>query len=743
MYRNLTRWMVLALVLFAISVPATGAEEPAAAKVNSLARFVPADALLFLAYDGNNAACRKTALYEILTSPEMKEVFAGPLAALRKIAAKEAAKEGAPGPDIVLPLVNTRLAVAAVGLQMPQQQGEQPQPQVLVVIEVGKPDSPAAKAAALLLDNAQGALGIPPDAFQDAKIAGHTVKSATVGPMQVSYTTTADGHFVLGTAGALALSLDKVTTKLSANREFQRVSEISGGNEVFLLHYAHGAVMQKFGMFLMGNPALRRVLVGPGFGLQNVRTVTLAVAPDGRGFRGTAFIRSPGELQGLLKIVASKPLDPKVFELAPASCTFFAGRSCNVGELWDFIVNQVALAEPKAGEEYEEAMAKIRDALGVDLRNDLVGSLGTNFAVFGSPFAVVAEIKNRDKFNAAIQSMLTKLAQVAAKEERDFRGAELRLNSLKYAGHTITYVDGERLPMFVQPCYTMVGDFAVFGAFPASLKSYLLEMKSGTSILDNVDFKAARARVGAKPAGLYYADTRGFVGGVYTYLPMLVGLAKMAPPEFQALAPDAAKLPPAQEITSRLYGCSMALRKVEDGLLVECHSPVIVPTPPEVQYQSSIGTTAVLAGMLLPALGRARHEARKVKSMSNLSQIAKASMLWLLKHGGNEFYPPSLKELVDRGIIGDPRVFIHPAGHTKLKPGQFVSDYDSLMDRVGKKIAEKDVTAGTPMAWEKRPFAGGRNVAFFDGHVEWMTEGQFQRLMKKADEIVAKLKRGQ
>jgi prepilin-type processing-associated H-X9-DG protein len=734
------RWAILSLLIVAAAVPATGAEEPVA--VNGMARFVPADSLLFLSYDGNNAACRKTALYEMMTMPEMKAAFAGPLAEVRKFLARHALQEGVPGPDIVLPLVNTRIAVAAVGLQPPAEQGGEPQPQILVVVEVGKPDSPAAKAVGLLLDKAKTGMGLPPDAFKDANIAGHKAKSATVGPVEVSYATTNDGYFVLGSCGALNLALDKMTAKLSANLEFKRASELTGGNEIFLLHYAHGTVMQKFGFFLLQNQELRRVLTGPGFGLQNVRSLTLSVAADNRGFRSQLYVRAPGELQGLLKIGAAQPLDETVLKLAPQSCTFFAARSCNVGELWDFIVNQVSLANPRAGREYEEAMNEFREVVGIDLRNDFIGSLGTDFAVFGSPFGVVVEVKNKQKFERSLTALLSALAKIVAEEERDLRGAKLTLDTLEYAGKTITYVKGEQFPMFVQPCYTLFGDHAVLSMYPAALKSYLLRMKAGKTILDNPDFAAARGRVGKAPAALFYSDTRGFVDGVYTFLPLLVGVGKMVPPEFQPLIPDPAKLPPAEALSQRLYGCSAAIRKVKDGLVVECHSPVLIPTPPQMQLQGGVGTSAILAGMLLPALGKARGEARKVKSMSNLAQMGKGVNLWLLKHGDNTNYPPSLKSLVEGKIILDPRVFIHPNSGTTPQPGRFVSDYECVLDQIGKPVPEGQVPMWLPLAWEKRAYQGpGRNVVFFDGHVEYVHPRKFVELMRKSRDWAAKLKK--
>ena len=63
-------------------------------QVNGLAKWIPAESLLFAGYDGNNAAARQTALSKIFAEPEVKALLDGPLAAFGKHISAEAVKKG-------------------------------------------------------------------------------------------------------------------------------------------------------------------------------------------------------------------------------------------------------------------------------------------------------------------------------------------------------------------------------------------------------------------------------------------------------------------------------------------------------------------------------------------------------------------------------------------------------------------------------------------------------------------------
>ena len=177
-----------------------------------------------------------------------------------------------------------------------------------------------------------------------------------------------------------------------------------------------------------------------------------------------------------------------------------------------------------------------------------------------------------------------------------------------------------------------------------------------------------------------------------------------------------------------------------------------------------IAIIAILAGMLLPALSRAREEARRTACKNQLNQLAKGLATYLTCYGGNRFLPCPLGRGTDpgtyngaewlaslywSGVIAAPGVYICPSSPdsnrdgrnmgTVRAPGSFGSQtvsyaalhYRSETDQDGMAVAVRDDfppdeamasddTQGTINHGKRRN--GGMAVVFFDTHVDFLTQ---------------------
>ena len=182
-----------------------------------------------------------------------------------------------------------------------------------------------------------------------------------------------------------------------------------------------------------------------------------------------------------------------------------------------------------------------------------------------------------------------------------------------------------------------------------------------------------------------------------------------------------------------------------------------------------IAIIAILAGMLLPALARAREEARRIRCRNNLNQLAKGFATYLNEHGDNRFYPCPLgrgttatdyngaewlASLYWCGTVPDPGVYICPSSPDTNENGvdmgthkalggtnqdfgsQTVSyggmHYESLTNSTGASMEGairddfppnmamgSDDTQGSINHGTKNN--GGMAILFFDSHVDFKT----------------------
>ena len=139
----------------------------------------------------------------------------------------------------------------------------------------------------------------------------------------------------------------------------------------------------------------------------------------------------------------------------------------------------------------------------------------------------------------------------------------------------------------------------------------------------------------------------------------------------------------------------------------------------------SVGTTSVLAGILLPALNQARERARVTVCMNNLKWIAIGLMMYEADYGKG-FPAPNgvagLQQLIDKEYLSTTDMFVCPSKPVVYQNNKLTKDcpyiyIGGIVDDL-KKIKKP---AQLPVAFEKPNHKQKCNVLFVDGHVETLT----------------------
>lgn len=139
-------------------------------------------------------------------------------------------------------------------------------------------------------------------------------------------------------------------------------------------------------------------------------------------------------------------------------------------------------------------------------------------------------------------------------------------------------------------------------------------------------------------------------------------------------------------------------------------------------FFNGIAIVAIMAGMLLPALSKARESARKAQCKNNLKQIGIALIMYAADNNGE--LPPSdgvqgLELLRSKRYLENSKFFVCPACDTNPAPyGQPLSEATCDYNYKGGMNVQT-ANYQSPIVTDKQHNHGDDgNVLFIDGHVE-------------------------
>jgi hypothetical protein len=269
---------------------------------------------------------------------------------------------------------------------------------------------------------------------------------------------------------------------------------------------------------------------------------------------------------------------------------------------------------------------------------------------------------------------------------------------------------------------------------PQTVKSVLARMggDGGPSILDSPRFARAADRVSQRHVSISYADLSAMVEPAYNVAALVLQWASderdMREP-LRELGLDMGKLPRKEVIARHLFPAIECCSVDESGLWTESYSPFGA-------RGSLVNVLTTGSGLVLPAIARARRQARQAASMSNLKQFGMAHMMYAQDH--NKLVPKDQFPVALEPYLGENKqIFYHPSRRDAVPGYPNNIDYEYASD-LPEKLAEIENPSQTPLMWEKRSFArdGSRVVLFADAHVEKVDRRRFREMMRKREENV-------
>jgi prepilin-type processing-associated H-X9-DG protein len=422
-------------------------------------------------------------------------------------------------------------------------------------------------------------------------------------------------------------------------------------------------------------------------GLDNVKSFTERVGFDGSNIVGNCLLEMPDPRTGLL--ANFKTINLSMFDMADPGAISATAVNCDVAGIYDTAMKAARTVIGDDFIEVEQGIAAVETELNVKIRQGLLESLGGPMLFYALPggvtvqspqggFVIIAGLKDAKLW----EESLAALGKFAAEKSKGM----VQVSSQVQDGRTVqTWAVMPLAIAQIMPTWTVLGDKVVIGSNPTLLKSAIDQLNSGTrSIRDTDGFRKVTARLPDNLLSFKYGDSK------LQFTQMMTALQQFWPMATMAASSAGLKLPFVLPQLSHIAqdmgpSCQYSWFDARGLRSYYCGAGI----------EPALGALAgggIGAGVMMPALARAREQARQAASMANLKQAKE-------NYKDSKILESPLKP---KGFAGPSYIYVN--GHS--------------------------MNAGSPavqiIAYENPQYCQDTvNALFLDGHVEKMPRDRF------------------
>jgi hypothetical protein len=337
-------------------------------------------------------------------------------------------------------------------------------------------------------------------------------------------------------------------------------------------------------------------------GLSSLGDLTFFAGFTGAAMHTLVTLEAPRPRKGLLRITGRKSFTLKDLPDLPPDLIGFSALRFDAATAYDTVMEAVEnLAPPVERRRFKEAVDKANQALGINIRDDLLGSLGDLLVTYSSPAegamflgqTVLIEVKDAQKLQAALDRMIQGLAKLT--------GTTVRVKERSYHGAEVRAIHVEQPGFIIVPTYAISKGWLVAGFYPQPVQGYLL--RAGRELPAWQPEKQLTATLDRLPREftlLSISDPRPTTRQLLALAPLIAGALSSSLP---AVKFDVETLPNAYMVTRHLFP-NVAIGS-DDGKTLRFQTVVSLPVPP---FLESVDSTVFVSIAAITTLGRKARE---------------------------------------------------------------------------------------------------------------------------------------
>lgn len=365
-------------------------------------------------------------------------------------------------------------------------------------------------------------------------------------------------------------------------------------------------------------------------------------AKDGQ-WQWNALVGAPTPRKGVLAMMDGAAVSPELLKRVPASAESFTAAGFDAGATIEAILALAAHEEPNARRDWNQTLANAKGQTGIDV-NALLAGLGTQWLAFSDPMAtggglsgtvVVSPLRNAPAVESNLNQAIT-LATMLIKQQMAKENNPL---SVGFLADTFRGVTIRRLGFpLLSPGYAVQGDTLYASLLPQAIQGAV--QPGQKSLTDSPAYRLLAAQVvpaGASPRMLSYSDLPRRAPHTYGNGLLLnqYGLGMM---EMFTGEPAPMSMPLLRDLLPVLSPDLSAAWTDAQGLHLRSQGPFPSATLISGEIDGTvIASTALMAGILVPVLGKAKQNANVMKENVNARNVEAGAAVYAISN--KDYYP--------------------------------------------------------------------------------------------------------